>query len=578
MLVLVCMTYGMVSIVKKMIRGKPYYYARECRRVDGKPKIVWQKYLGKAEDLVAAVTQPQPPTVVSTVVTQFGALAALFDLAQRLRLVEYIDRHVPPGRGPAGPSVGSYLLVATLNRIVEPRSKAQIAPWFEGTILRRLLDFRPEQLTSQRFWDQMDRVSAETIVAIERDLTVHLVKEFALDIRRVLFDATNFFTFIDTFNERCTLAQRGHSKEGRAALRIVGLALLVTADFHIPLCHHTYSGNQTDSPTFASLTDELIKRHDLLNTAVEEITLIFDKGNNSADNLQAVDASPYHFIGSLVNSQHPDLLKAPREHFRNLAEEGLPSVSTYRCKKEVFGKTRTIVVSYNEKLFVTQSRTLLREVAKRQRLLDDVQASLQRRHSGEVKKGKAPTVEGTRKKAQDILATKEMKELFEVEVRLANNLPVLSYRFREEAWQQMQTQRLGKTILFTDQDTWTDAQIVRGYRSQHHVEDAFRDLKNTEHLALRPQRHWTDQKIRVHVFYCVLALMLCGLLRRELHQKGIKRSLVAILEDLGQIQEVALAYAGPPDAAPSWQVTLTQCTKEQQALFDALDLGRYRSP
>ena len=42
------MTYSMASITKKVIRGKPYYYARECKRVDGKPKIVWQKYLGRA--------------------------------------------------------------------------------------------------------------------------------------------------------------------------------------------------------------------------------------------------------------------------------------------------------------------------------------------------------------------------------------------------------------------------------------------------------------------------------------------------------------------------------------------------
>jgi len=66
------MTYSMVSIVKKLVRGKPYYYARECRRVDGKPKIVWQKYLGKAEDIVAALGQPQPPPPVTAVLTEFG--------------------------------------------------------------------------------------------------------------------------------------------------------------------------------------------------------------------------------------------------------------------------------------------------------------------------------------------------------------------------------------------------------------------------------------------------------------------------------------------------------------------------
>src|SRR3954453_23820229 len=311
------MTYSMASLIKKTIRGKTYYYARECRRVAGKPKIVWQKYLGRADDIIATLTQPNtPPATLAekAVITEFGAVVALYDVAQRLRLVAHIDRHVPARRGPRGPSLGHYLLVAALNRCLDPRSKVQIATWYQRTALRRFLDFRPEQLTSQRFWDQMDRLPPQAIVAIERDLTAHLIREFALDVRQVLFDATNFFTFIDTFNERCTVARRGHSKEGRAALRIVGLALLVTTDFHIPLCHHTYPGNQPDSPTFASLTDELIKRHELLRTAVEEITLIFDKGNNPRANLQAVDSSPYHFIGSLVLSQHPDLLAAPREH------------------------------------------------------------------------------------------------------------------------------------------------------------------------------------------------------------------------------------------------------------------------
>src|SRR5438270_7403727 len=563
------MTYSMVSIVKKLVRGKPYYYARECRRVDGKPKIVWQKYLGRADDIIAALTQPMTPRTAApekAVITEFGAVLALYDVARRLRLVEHIDRHVPARRGPHGPSLGHYLLVAALNRCPDPRSKVEIAAWYQRTALRRLLDFRPEQLTSQRFWDQMDRLSPDTILAIERDLTAHLIREFALDVRRVLFDATNFFTFIDTFNERCTLAQRGHSKEGRAALRIVGRALLVTTGFHVPLCHHTYPGNQPDSPTFASLTEELVQRHRILATQVEDITLVFDKGNNSLENLQGVDRSPYHFIGSLVPTQHPELLALPVAEFRSLAAEGLPGVWTHRTTKVIFGKERVVVVTSNENLFVAQSRTLLREIAKRQKLLSELQARLQRWQTGEVKGGRPPTLAGTRKQVQGWLAGRDLKDLFEVEITVVQELPVLRYRFREEAWQQLQGTRLGKTILFTDRTDWTDAEVVRGYRSQHHVESAFRDLKHVKHLSLRPQWHWTDQKIQVHVFSCVLALMLCGLLRRELDRRGIKRALPSLLEELGQIREVCVVSpAAEPGAEPKLQQPLPALTEVQHA-------------
>ena len=120
----------MASITKKVIRGRTYYYARQCKRVNGKPKIVWQKYLGRLDNIITAVSEhreaqliPQPQK--EGIVTDLGAVAALYDLASRLDLVSVIDKHVSK-RGD-GPSVGTYLLVAVINRCVDPRSKAKVA-------------------------------------------------------------------------------------------------------------------------------------------------------------------------------------------------------------------------------------------------------------------------------------------------------------------------------------------------------------------------------------------------------------------------------------------------------------------
>jgi transposase len=576
------MTYFMASIIKKTIRGRAYYYARECRRVNGKPTIVWQKYLGRADDIIAALAPPRPTIQPSAsrreaVITEFGAVVALYDIAQQLRLAEHIDRHV--NKAGSGPSVGTYLLLTAINRCVAPCSKVRLARWFEGTALRRLLEVRREQLTSQRFWDHMARVTPQAIELIERDLTGHLVRHFDLDVRRVLFDATNFFTFIDTFNARCTLAQRGKSKEGRAALRIVGLALLVTADFHIPLFHRTYPGNQPDGPTFAGLTAELIARHRLIAGRVESVTLIFDKGNCSADNLRAVEESPYHFISSLVPTYHPELLKVPARRFRSLEADGLPGVRAHRTTREIFGVERTVVVTYNEALFVAQSRTLLREIAKRRHQLDELRARLVRHQKGEVRGGKRPTMAGVRKAIDGYLKARHMKELFEIQLNEQEGVPVLTYRFRAAAWRELQRTLLGKTILFTDQASWSDAEIVRGYRGQSQAESAFRCLKSPHHVSLRPQHHWTDQKIRVHVFYCVLALLLCSLLRRRLHRQGIDRSIPALLEDLGRIREVGILTPGGGEGEPPrLEITRSRLTKEQRRLYDALELGRYAAP
>jgi len=172
-----------------------------------------------------------------------------------------------------------------------------------------------------------------------------------------------------------------------------------------------------------------------------------------------------------------------------------------------------------------------------------------------------------------------MKELFAIDLGEHEGVPVLTYQFRTAAWRELQRTLLGKTILFTDQASWGDAEIVRGYRGQHQVESAFRCLKSPHHMSLRPQRHWTDQKIRVHVFYCVLALLLCSLLRRELHRRGIDRSIPALLEGLSQIREVGVVTPGRGEGEPPrLEMIRSRLTEEQRRLYDALDLERYAAP
>jgi len=539
--------------------------------VGGKPKIVWTLYIGSPQRLVERLTRPQPERVA---LHEFGASAATYDIASRLGVADIIDRHVSK-RTSRGPSVGQYLLVAALNRAIAPRSKAQLGEWYRKTVLRRLLPMSAAQLTSQRFWDNMSRVDERSILAIERDLGAAAVSHFGLDLRCLLFDATNFFSFIDSFNTRPELPQRGHSKEGRDNLRIVGLALLVTADGEVPLFHHTYAGNQHDAVTFRSVVDELAERCRRLADETCDITLVFDKGNNAEDNLEAVDSGPFHFVGSLVPTHHLDLLAIPRRKMRRLDTEQLPAVWAYRTRKIVFGVERRVLVTYNQPLFEAQCKTLRREIAKRRRKLQSLQRSLDR----PSRRGKRPTVEGVRKKVTAILSGRHMKDLFSVEVRArADGLPRLSFQFQEQAWKTLCSTLLGKTILFTDRAEWSDEQIVLAYRAQSHVETAFRRMKDPRFLAFRPAFHWTDQKLRVHAFYCVVALMIASLLRRRLAHAGLHLSVARMMEKLADIREVVLLYPHPPQTEkPFVCTTLSELDAEQQRLLETLQLDRYRS-
>src|SRR5690606_37795390 len=100
-----------------------------------------------------------------------------------------------------------------------------------------------------------------------------------------LYDATNFFTYIDTATD-AELPQRGNNKAKRGDLRQVSLALLATYDFHIPLFHAVYPGNRPDSKEFGYVVKDLIERYRTLARESVDITFIFDKGNNSKDNFK----------------------------------------------------------------------------------------------------------------------------------------------------------------------------------------------------------------------------------------------------------------------------------------------------
>ena len=571
----------MATITPRRIKKRTYYYAVQCQRVNGKPRLVMQKYLGSADDIIDAVGGYRKPSKPKSVrVFSFGGAAAAWAMAKRLRLIEIIDRHVPKRN--QGLSVGQYLTLAAINRCVEPKSKRAFAEWYGDTALARLCPVEPKLLASQRFWDHMRRVDADTIARIECELSERLLAEFDIDLRCLAYDTTNFFTFIDTFNDKNTVAQRGKSKEHRTDLRIVGLAMLVSMDFHVPLFHQTYPGNQHDSKTFGSVTDELLERYRLLSHHCHDITVVFDKGNNSSDNIGRIGASPYHFVGSLPYDHHRELLDIPRSRFSPLCHPRLKGVEVYRTRIDVMGTERTVLVVYNESLYLSQLKTIAGSLQKRRAKLRELQRRLRRRAQGKVTRGKPPTTATVQKQLNAILKGQHIKNLIKTHIHDKNGVITLTYRCDRAALDRLARTVLGKTILFTDNETWANHEIVLAYRGQSQIEDAFRTMKNPHFITLRPMHHWTNPMIRVHAFYCVLALTIASLLVRQLHHEGIDISIPRLFDRLNRIDEIALIWPRRPGRPshkspqqPPDTLTLSEMSPEQKRLFDALDLKRY---
>lgn len=572
----------MAYLKAKKNKGKKYYYAVECKRINGKPRTVNQIYLGTIEQLIANKQQadtPQPPKEVA--VFEFGIVATCFKLATKLNIVEFIDQVVPK-RG-QGLTIGQYLLIAAISRVVAPISKRACWDWYRETCLPRLMGYcaRKKDLSSQRFWDHMHMVPISAIPEIEKAISQHVIELYNLDLRFLIYDTTNYYTFIDTFNERNQIAKRGKNKQKRYDLRQVNLALAVTRDFHIPLFHKLYEGNENDCKSFNSIVDELVNRYKMLAKYCEDITIIYDKGNNSKKNQKKVDASSYHFIGSLKLSEFPRLaaLDTASEKFKPLDNKRLINVKAYRTTEVAFGKERTVIVTFSHSFYKKQEKTLLREIKKCNNNLKELKIKLQKRLDaraiGQSLPGRPPTYESVDNQVKTILKHQYMKDIFDVDIVENDGLVSLDFDFITEEFVKIQKTRLGKTILFTDQDNWSTTDIILGYRGQYRIEAAFKITKRGHFIAWRPSFHWTDQKLYIHAFYCFLSLLFTSLAHLQVWQAGIEIGLPTLEKELKSIKEV-LTLQLPPSGKPKkarFYRTLTKMTEQQQTIYDALDLS-----
>jgi transposase len=505
-----------------------------------------QKYLGTAERIGKAVdyrnnTIPEPEL---TTVFEFGAVCALFNIAEKIGLRNIINKYSK--KRIQGLSVGDSMTLAAINRVVEPTSKNTFYDWYNRTVLYKIFpSANNSNLSSQGFWNNMSLLNADKIRHIEEEIVRAVVSQYKLKTDTLLFDNTNFFTYIDTVN-KAKIPQRGKSKEKRSDLKIVGLSMMVSTDHNIPLFHEVYEGNKNDAKRFSEVIRLLKKRYLALGIEKSDITLVFDKGNNNEENIDTLleeEPCVMHFVGSLRLSQCPKLLSIPKSLFIPLEEEHLKPTSAIRDKMKLYGKELTVVVTNNPELYDAQICGIEVNIAKCEKELSLLSRQLKRRHEGIIKKGKKPTVESVKKKTKEILSAEHMSEIIDVTVSgEKGTIPEIRYGLNIEKYRKLQETKLGKTILFSDRKEWSNEQIVSTYRAQYHVEEGFKQLKDTKCLSFRPIHHWTDDKIRVHTFYCILALMLASLLNKELEEMGHKMSINRMIDEFKRAQQVITVF------------------------------------
>jgi hypothetical protein len=167
----------MASIVGKRRGKQTYYYLVESARVQGKPRIVSQQYLGSADEVMAKLSETSSGQPQRSRHKRFGDLDAVWSTLVRLDVAGIVDE-IAPRRADAAASVGTYLALACANRIIDPCSKRGFADWWATTAGPRWARLGRGALDHRRFWDAMDRLGDSELREIETRLSRTMVSEF----------------------------------------------------------------------------------------------------------------------------------------------------------------------------------------------------------------------------------------------------------------------------------------------------------------------------------------------------------------------------------------------------------------
>lgn len=563
----------MATIIAKKKANQLYYYVVESARVEGKPRIVQQTYLGTAERVAALVKDLAAPLPLSATAIEFGLPGALWLAARQSGVWEVLESLWSRPR--SGPSTAHYLLLAALHRICQPGPKTEVSEWYRHTILYSMWGFSAERFTSQEFWGCFDRIQTSPIGEDELDraqsrlLAAWQAKQL-ISRRLLAYDTTNFYTWVASTNTRNELAQRGHNKQGRHNLRQVGLSYVLDGENGLSVCHHVYPGNVADAEEFPVALKRIVSLLNRHGIARDSVTLVLDKGSAALVNTLELKQAGVGWISALPWNQAPEELRERSAEQLAPLSSSQPGVRAAAERLIVHGQEYLCLLKYSAPFASEQLHSLTTAVSKALQSMRRLAVEL-------TKPGAKFTEVGIRNKIARWLSATFVSEMVHYQLEQQGGRWHLQFDLDNAGLERLLARRLGRTTLLTNRVNWTVEQVVTGYSGQQQIERVFRGLKEGDWLGWGPMHHWTDSKIRIHAFYCMVGISLLQYLHKKAQAAWAGLSMEQLLEELRQIQQFALLYPPQGEKGPNRiALVLSKQTLPQQSLAKELGLDSLR--
>ncbi len=561
----------MASLQQKTVNGYKYWYIVEGRRINGKPTPVVLQYLGTADNLLKKLNQRSENMQLKSY--SHGDIAALLSIAHKLDVPSIINKHIHSSRDYFSEkpirnnlTTGATFLLGAIGRTCMLTSKRGWYNWAKTTSLEYLLRVNLSKIDSQHFWDLMDALPEKSIPKVEDDLLKKVMNVFDIKSDTLFFDTTNFYTYIATTNTHCTIAQRGKNKQKRSDLRQVGMALVVTREDIIPLFHHSYRGNMNDTVVFKTVIGSIKQRIINLGLDINNHTFVFDRGNNSIANLEIVKKLGLFYVGALTPCHHMELTVTALKNLKAIKVDR-DEINSYRTKTKIWDEKRTIIAFISEKLKSGQIRGIYQMIEKKMGKLQELQEKLSN------PKSKKRSRKQITEQINNILITEQENRLICWDLQWESKGRYrLIYAMNQKKIDKLE-ENFGVRILMTNRHDWSTKDIVKAFYGQSNVEKAFKELKNPFHMSVKPQYHWTDQKIKVHNLICVIGFLLSTLTLREVRRKtDYKGCMNTLFNTLKNIKLGSVLEKNEKNGRLRADYKLEMMDVDEQKLFDCMEL------
>jgi len=390
--------------------------------------------------------------------------------------------------GPDGNRCRDLVLAMVVGRILDPASKLAAARTLSpatatsslGTMLG-LGEVDEDELYAALDW------LLERQPAIETALAKQHLKNGTL----VLYDVSSSYME----GRCCPLAQRGYSRDGRQGTLQIVYGLLCAPD-GCPVAIEVFEGNTGDPMTLASQVEKLKQRFGL-----DHVVLVGDRGMITQARLtEDIKAAGFDWITALRAPAIQDLVKGGLLQLSLFDQRDMAAITSPDFPDE------RLIVCRNPDLAAQRTRKRQELLAATERDLARIQAAVARKRNP------------LRGAAQIALAVGAVIEQHKMRKHFDLAIADQSFAFaRKTAEIAAEAATDGIYIVRTSltADVLDDTATVRSYKSLSQVERAFRCIKTVD-LHVRPIYHWLADRVRAHVFLCMLAYYLEWHMRRRL--------------------------------------------------------------